>query len=1272
MARFRRILKWLLLGAGLLLILAATGLVLYTRSENFTRWAREEAVTAVNNMIRGSVSVERLEGTVWKNVVLYNVTLRYENAEIVKVPRLEISFSLWGLLVNRLKISQIDALKPGIYLAQDSEGKWNLAEALAPRERHPEEKSEFTTLVRSLRLRDAAIDLRIASSGGNLYRLQNLDLEGAAAILPDDVRLEVHQLATALVSKGLPELRLKGALDYHQTAAAPATVKIEDLWVVSRNSRMKLDGEIAQAEPLKMKGQAVVEKLASLDMAYFVADWPLKRDLSGSLAVEGTLADLQGNLNLAGSGAKFAGKFRADAAGTPLRYTATMTVSGFSLAEWLGKKDFAGVVNGSAEARGDGFALQNIAAKTQFDVRSASVQGWALGHVEMRAALEKGIALLDGQLNGSMGGATWSGKVALKEKRPAYDFALTLKDLAVERVAQNAGTSQTAGTLKGKLNLQGTVRGTGLSLADMNTRAEMRILPSTLGPVTLKQGLFDVTVREKQILISKGTLTAADAVMTINGEIGIDANAAGNLAYRFRAADIAPWLALVNQKGSGSVNLAGQAQGSLADFQTQGTARLAGLRLDSNVVGNGDIVFAMRGSKDQLFPEGVVTFRMTDVAAGLALRRVDGKATLSRAPAQTVQLDLSAQDSAERKHALNGTINFAPDAITARLNQVSLTAPDGAWKLAQPALLTKRGGNFFIERLSLRNGDKEVSLDGRVGLAGSQDLRLNVQRMPLEILAAFMAQPLKMSGIIGGTARISGTAAAPEITSSLRLSDPTIAGQPYAGATAEAQYRDKRVVLRAVVQQDAAHSLNASGTMPLLLSWQDKFRAEPLEGMDVRVQSAGVSIAFLNAFAGKAVQDVAGEVELDLAARGSLKQPDLRGNFRLRDGRLKVVPLNIDINSLAISGGLDSRNLVIREISARAKDGEIRGAGSLALKQYEVSDVRLTLNAKRWPAIDTAQYQLRIAGNVDVEGALSAPIVKGQLNITEGSVRPDLAFLQQSKAPYKRDETIVVIRNGERQAAQATAQNAGSTDNKLFNSVTLDVAMRAPGNLWVRHPDLVAELSGNVRVTKAQKRNLELSGRVDVVRGYFAFQGRRFQITRGTAEFIGGGKINPSLNIVAEYRLPEYQVEVKVSGMADKPTLILSSQPALEQSDILAVILFGRPLNRLDQSEQVSLQQSAANLASGFVAGSVANSVAKGLGLESLGIDVSELDFSSGKVGFGRYIGRRTYVSASQEVTGEHGREVRLEYEIVKDIKIGTSTSSTGGNGIDIIWHKRY
>jgi len=32
----------------------------------------------------------------------------------------------------------------------------------------------------------------------------------------------------------------------------------------------------------------------------------------------------------------------------------------------------------------------------------------------------------------------------------------------------------------------------------------------------------------------------------------------------------------------------------------------------------------------------------------------------------------------------------------------------------------------------------------------------------------------------------------------------------------------------------------------------------------------------------------------------------------------------------------------------------------------------------------------------------------------------------------------------------------------------------------------------------------------------------------------------------------------------------------------------------------------------------------------------------------------------------------QMEYQVVPDWKIGTSTTSTGSNGIDVIWHKRY
>src|SRR4030095_11799090 len=609
MLKFWRILKWSVLGLGLVFLLVAVGLVVYTRTENFVQWAREKAVAAANESIRGTISVERLEGSVWHQLTLHNVELRYEGTDLVQVPRVELSYSLLPLIWGRFQISRIDALQPRARLSQDQQGQGNVVEALSPRQPNPEAKFDFIISVKSLRLRDARVDLRLATGNGTLHQLKNLNLDGNVGILPSEVVLKFPEVAAGLISPGQPELNLKGALEYQQSAAVPTLLKVKNLWAVSRNSRVKLNGQIAQrdGEAMKITAQASLDKLAPADISYFVADWPLKRDLAGDLTIDGPLADLKGNVNLASAGAKVAGKFRADAVQNPLRYTSAMTISGFDLRQWLERKDLAGVVHGTVEAGGTGFSLQNIAGKTQFEIRSTEVQGWALGTISMEGRLQNSVAALDGRLKSKMGGANWSGKVARGNKRPTYELALSVKELDIQKAVPDGKA------VEGKLNLQGTVKGAGFNLADMNTRAEMRILPSSLGPVNLKQGSLDATLSEKRIRISRATLSAAESTLTASGEFGVDAKTAGKLDYRFRAADVAPWLSLLNKKGSASVDLAGQVQGNLADVQTQGTARLSGLRLEGIAVKNGDVTFSVRGSKDQVFPQGIVTAPLADV-----------------------------------------------------------------------------------------------------------------------------------------------------------------------------------------------------------------------------------------------------------------------------------------------------------------------------------------------------------------------------------------------------------------------------------------------------------------------------------------------------------------------------------------------------------------------------------------------------------------------------------------------------------------------------------
>ncbi|MGH7871711.1 MAG: AsmA family protein, partial [Candidatus Binatia bacterium] len=195
MRRFASILKWSALGGAVLLLCAVFGVTLYTRTENFQRWLRQEAVNAVNQSIRGALSIDRLEGSVWRHLTLYGVALHYEDDEIARIPRLDISFALIPLLWKEVRISAIDAAQPRLHLSQDAEGKWNVAEALSPRQPEPLSQSALVVLLNSLRLKDGSVNLQLAADK-TVYRLERVNLEGGAEIRPAAMRIDLRALSS--------------------------------------------------------------------------------------------------------------------------------------------------------------------------------------------------------------------------------------------------------------------------------------------------------------------------------------------------------------------------------------------------------------------------------------------------------------------------------------------------------------------------------------------------------------------------------------------------------------------------------------------------------------------------------------------------------------------------------------------------------------------------------------------------------------------------------------------------------------------------------------------------------------------------------------------------------------------------------------------------------------------------------------------------------------------------------------------------------------------
>ena len=150
-------------------------------------------------------------------------------------------------------------------------------------------------------------------------------------------------------------------------------------------------------------------------------------------------------------------------------------------------------------------------------------------------------AKMTGHLKSELGRADWQGQIAFKDI-PRYELTFSANQLDIQKLSSGQ-------TIKGNLNLAGLVKGSGLTLAAMNTLAKIDLQRSTLGQVELEQGTLVATIADQRIRVAQGMLKATDATLSVKGDIGTDLKQQGRLDYQLRVKTLSPWLALHGPPG---------------------------------------------------------------------------------------------------------------------------------------------------------------------------------------------------------------------------------------------------------------------------------------------------------------------------------------------------------------------------------------------------------------------------------------------------------------------------------------------------------------------------------------------------------------------------------------------------------------------------------------------------------------------------------------------------------------------------------------------------
>jgi translocation and assembly module TamB len=948
----------------------------------------------------------------------------------------------------------------------------------------------------------------------------------------------------------------------------------------------------------------------------------------------------------------------------------------------LNKPEYESTITGTFDVRGAGTKLDSLTLDATGTLTDATLLGATLKGLAFETHIAGGA--LDAKVNGAFAGLD----PARAAQRPQLEGTVNgTVDASIKIADLTAPITPDAITADGRV-----------SLTD-STVGQLRIEKADI------QGVYAHRVGD----IAQFSIAGPDISATASGRFSLDSSTQSNLKYRVEATDLAEVGRLAGQEGlDGAATVEGTLTGNADVLHTTGT-------LDgSNLTYQGNNALDLNTKFDVSVPElsfGAATVKATTTAnfvkaGGIQLNVVEATTTFAEKT-----LDFDAQLQEERRELdAKGRVIFHPDHQEIHLPSFTIRTQGQVWSSSPgtEATIQYGGQRLTMENVRLESNGQELGVDGTLSLDEADttgSLKVNATNLDLASVEQLLLQNRGLAGRLNANATITGSTKNPIVDGHVEIRDGGFQNYRYQSLVAEADYQGTRIELDATLQQSPTEAITVRGTIPMSLFSRSKaghVAATGADRLDVRIESTDLGLGFIQGLT-TAVTNVQGTIKADVRLTGSGEDPHAEGYVDIKGGAFDV-PLG-GTRYVGLDTRIDLEPDIVRIQKFQITDEHkqpMTVSGQLAVHERKVGAVDISIQSDNFEIVDNSLGDVGVDTELKITGELRRPKVEGQVRIEAGRLEVD-QLIQMFRDPYETSAMPTVV-SAERQvqeagsAEQATRQaltraQSGAADPAVaetpgesaqppsaFAPVELDVRLVIPDNLVLRGKDLRPggptaaalgdlniTLGGDVQVRKEADGPVTLTGVVNTVRGTYQFQGRRFDLQRdGTLRLDGEAEINPSLDITATRQIPNSGVEARihVTGTLKKPELALSSNPPLEESDVLAMIVFNRPVNELGTGERASLAATAGGIATGFLAAPLGESIGRALDVDLFEITTTT-DTGELGAGFtvGQQIGDRAFFRLRQQF-GEHTiSEFLMEYQLTDFLRLqGSAAPETSGS----------
>jgi len=842
------------------------------------------------------------------------------------------------------------------------------------------------------------------------------------------------------------------------------------------------------------------------------------------------------------------------------------------------------------------------------------------------------------------------------------------------------------GMLTGSVNADTAIRGyaNGVTVDSLDTTGQIELGPSVIGKVSIDSAVVDGSYANREGQLKQFTIAGADLNATGSGTIALNDSGSSNLTVHADTPSLGRVGELIGQSLKGAV---------VVDATVTGNARE--LKADGTLTGSG----VGRGDSEALSLKSMFSAAVPDLEIERARVQANSTATFLEISGQKIneltadttysQSRLDFKGTAKegvRQLAAGGWVILHPDHQEIHIGDLALRSEQIEWRTPAGASAAVRYSTdrVEVENLQLASGDQRLTANGVVGGIDST-LRVHADNVDVAQLDTLLLGDGRLAGRFTGDAQISGSTKAPRVASNFTLSQGAFRTFKFESLAGTVDYTPGGVAMDVRLQQTPTAWITAKGNAPVTLFQPTPFGEDVHDenkaggAVDVQIASSQIDLGIVQGFT-RYVTNVTGTLQANVHVTGSGYDPHADGTIDIRGGAFAVPELGTRYTGLDTRIDLKPDVVTVQDFKILDGHGNpMTIGGTLAVHELAVGAVNISVESNDFEAINNNLAKVILDARLKLTGELRKPRLEGTVSVETASIDVARLLEETTANPYSIDETEDVVVGADEAARAVTAQPATpatparkpAPEPSLFSALDLDITLDVPDNMVLRgnslRPanapidigDISATFGGEVRVFKAPGGEVRLLGDVDTVRGNYNFQGRRFEILRdGHIRFAGTDEINPTLNIRARRIISGVETFVRVQGTLKQPELSFSSNPPLDQADILSLIVFNQPINELGEGQQASLTERAAALAGGYLATGLSRSISNALQLDEFEIQAGEQGFGP-TLSVGQQVGEHFFFRVRQGFGDAQATELILEYQLEDHLRVQAAAAET-------------